>query len=125
MVAGDIDHQDEKWYSRNHIELRLDTFVTQFNLDRRLAVLQNGQTIEFRKACLAMGSRPRKPPVAGTNLGNVVYLRTIRDSLAIREITGYEKNIVVIGGGFVGVEVAASLRELEHKIALMVREEFV
>ena len=60
------------WYEAQKIEVRLDTMVTQFNLDRRLAVLSNGQTIEFKKACLATGSRPLRPPVAGTNLGNII-----------------------------------------------------
>ena len=68
------------------IETRFGTVVTQFNIDRRLAVLANGESIEFNKACLAMGSRPVRPPVAGTSLGNVIYLRTIRDTLALREM---------------------------------------
>ena len=75
---------DERWYNSHKIETRLDTVVTQVNIDRRLAVLGNGESIEFNKACLAMGSRPVRPPVAGVGLGNVIYLRTIRDALALR-----------------------------------------
>ena len=62
--------------SDNHIDLRLDTLVTQFNVERHLAVLGNGQAVEFRKALLATGSRARRLPIAGANLGNVFYLRT-------------------------------------------------
>src|ERR1700733_2169127 len=62
---------DAEWFSKQHIDLRLDTMVTQFNIERRLAVLGNGQTVEFRKALLATGSRARRPQVAGANLGNV------------------------------------------------------
>ena len=82
--------------------------VTQFNIDRRLAVLGNGETIEFNKACLAMGSRPVRPQVAGVGLGNVIYLRTIRDALALREMAQSEKMIVVVGGGLLACEVAAA-----------------
>ena len=71
---------DEKWYAAHKIEVRSGTLVTQFNIDRRLAVLSNGESIEFNKACLAMGSRAVRPPVAGVGLGNVIYLRTIRDA---------------------------------------------
>ena len=67
---------EERWYASHKIEVRLGTVVTQFNIDRRLAVLGNGETIEFKKACLAMGSRPVRPQVAGIGLGNVIYLRT-------------------------------------------------
>ncbi|MGH7937569.1 MAG: FAD-dependent oxidoreductase, partial [Bryobacteraceae bacterium] len=52
---------DERWYATHKIESRLGTVVTQFNIDRRLAVLGNGETVEFKKACLAMGSRPVRP----------------------------------------------------------------
>src|SRR6266702_770970 len=54
---------EERWYRAHKIETRFGTVVTQFNIDRRLAVLANGESIEFNKACLAMGSRPVRPLV--------------------------------------------------------------
>jgi len=114
---------DERWYDARKIEVRLGTVVTQFNIDRRLAVLGNGETIEFKKACLAMGSRPVRPQVAGIGLGNVIYLRTIRDALALREMSQSEKMIVVVGGGLLACEVAASLRQSKLKVALMHRHQ--
>ena len=114
---------DEKWYAAHKIETRLGTVVTQFNIDRRLAVLGNGETIEFKKACLAMGSRPVRPQVAGIGLGNVIYLRTIRDALALREMSQSEKGIVVVGGGLLACETAASLRQAKLKVAIMHRHQ--
>ena len=114
---------EERWYDSHKIETRLGTVVTQFNIDRRLAVLGNGETIEFKKACLAMGSRPVRPPVAGIGLGNVIYLRTIRDALALREMAQSEKMIVVVGGGLLACETAASLRENRLKVAVMHRNQ--
>jgi 3-phenylpropionate/trans-cinnamate dioxygenase ferredoxin reductase subunit len=99
--------------------------VTQFNIDRRLAVLGNGETIEFKKACLAMGSRPIRPPVAGIGLGNVIYVRTIRDALALREMSQSEKMIVVVGGGLLACEAAASLRQSKLKVAIMHRHQIL
>jgi len=114
---------EERWYESHKIETRFGTVITQFNIDRRLAVLGNGETIEFKKACLAMGSRPVRPQVAGIGLGNVIYLRTIRDALALREMAQSEKMIVVVGGGLLACEVAASLRQTKLKIAVMHRHE--
>src|SRR5947208_15207301 len=112
---------DPGWYKSHKIETRFDTIVTQFNIDRRLAVLGNGETIEFNKACLAMGSRPVRPSVAGVGLGNVIYLRTIREALALRVMAEVEKNVTVIGGGLLACEAAASLRQLKFKVSMMHR----
>src|SRR6476620_10849073 len=94
-----LQEVDERWFDAHKIEARLGTVVTQFNIERRLAVLANGETIEFTKACLAMGSRPVRPAMAGTNLGNVIYLRTVRDALALKEMASVERGIIVVGGG--------------------------
>jgi 3-phenylpropionate/trans-cinnamate dioxygenase ferredoxin reductase subunit len=120
-----LQHVDSRWYDSHKIEVRLGTIVTQFNIDRRLAVLGNGETIEFKKACLAMGSRPARPPVAGVNLGNVIYLRTTRDALALREMAAVEKTVMVVGGGLLASEVAASLRMMKMKVSLMHRNPYL
>src|SRR4051794_30403448 len=104
-----LSEKPEDWYRKRNVELRLATVVRELNIDRRLAVMEHGETIEFRKACLATGSRARRPPVAGANLGNVIYLRTYRDILAVREILGSEKHVVIVGSGYLGAEVASAL----------------
>ena len=114
-----------EWYQQENVELRLGVFVTQFNLERRLAVLSTGQTIEFNKALLATGSRAVRPQVAGYNLGNVLYLRTLADALALREMAATEKEIVVCGGGLIALEAAAALRTAggkARKVTLLARE---
>jgi len=116
-----IAHLTPEWYASNKIELRLETIVTQLNLERRLAVLNTGQVIEFRKACLAMGSRPRRPPVAGANLGNILYIRNLRDILALREIAALEKNAVIIGGGLIAAEAASTLRGMGLNVQILCR----
>ena len=112
---------DPQWYATHKVETRFGTIVTQLNIERRLAVLGNGESIEFNKACLAMGSRPIRPPVAGTGLGNVIYLRTVRDALALKEMATVEKTVMVVGGGLLACEVAASLRVMKLKVSLMHR----
>ena len=116
---------NESWYEKHKIETRFGAVVTQFNIDRRVAVLANGESIEFNKACLAMGSRPIRPSVAGTSLGNVIYLRTIRDALALKEMATLEKGIMVVGGGLLACEAAASLRMMKLKVGLMHRDSYL
>src|SRR5213082_933349 len=120
-----IQELDERWFEEHQIEARFGTVVTQFNIERRLAVLANGESIEFTKACLAMGSRPVRPPVAGVNLGNVIYLRTLRDALALREMANIEKTVMVIGGGLLACEAATSLRMMKLKVSMMHRNAYL
>ena len=120
-----LQEPDERWFETHKIETRFGTVVTQFNIERRLAVFANGETVEFNKACLAMGSRPGRPSVAGVNLGNVIYLRTIRDALALKEMASVERGIMVVGGGLLACEAAASLRMMKLKIGLMHRDPYL
>ncbi len=114
-----IHQHDAAWFEKKHIDLRLDTMVTALNVERHLAVLNNGQGIEFKKACLATGSRARRPQVAGYNLGNIVYLRTLRDMLALREMMENEREVIIVGGGFLAAE-AASLLSTRSKVKLTI-----
>src|SRR5438132_3409651 len=90
-----LPEPDERWFQTHKIETRFGTLVTQFNIERRLAVLANGESIEFNKACLAMGSRPVRPPVAGTNLRNLICLLTDRGAVALRVMASQERGILL------------------------------
>lgn len=109
--ADKLQVHDADWFKKKHIDLRLGTIVTQFNLERKVAVLASGQAVEFKKACLATGGRARKPQVAGSNLGNVFYLRSLKDVLGLQEIIETEREIFVVGGGRIACEVAAFLSQ--------------
>ena len=123
--VDDLLHLRPTWFSRNKIELRLNTIVTELNVDRHLAVLSTGQTIEFKKACLATGCRPHRPPIAGATLGNIIYLRSVRDAIALREVTADTKKVVVVGGGFIALEASAALRERKSDVTLMSRDQYL
>src|SRR5207248_7442241 len=125
IVSRKYAEVDERWYAAHKVDARFNTAVTQLNIDRRVAVLGNGESIEFNKACLAMGSRPVRPPVAGVGLGNVIYLRTIRDALALREMANVEKTVMIVGGGLLACETAASLRRMKLKVSMMHRNSYL
>src|SRR5437667_7992296 len=120
-----LAHYEQRWFDSHKIETRFATIVKQFNIERRMAVLGNGETIEFNKACLAMGSRPVRPQVAGVGLGNVIYLRTVRDALALKEMANAERTVMVVGGGLLACEAAASLRTIKLKVGLMHRDSYL
>ncbi len=113
------------WFKENKIDYRPSTLVTQFNIERRLAVLNTGQTIEFKKALIATGSRPKRPQIAGFNLGNIIYPRTAHDLGAIREISSHEKGCVVIGSGLAGLHYAAALKSSNHNVILLSGDKFL
>lgn len=113
--------KDAAWFSRMKVDLRLNTLVTQFSIEQRAAVLATGQAVKFEKALLATGSRARRPAVAGATLGNVFYIRTARDTAALREVVETEKDVVVVGGGFVAAETAVLLRKLKMNVTLITR----
>ncbi len=108
------------WYAEHAIDVRLETAVRQLNLERHLAVLSTGQVVEFRKACLATGGRVHRPLVAGAALGNLFYLRSWRDVLALREAAQQEPRLAVVGGGAVAALVAAQFAQGSGSQVLLV-----
>jgi 3-phenylpropionate/trans-cinnamate dioxygenase ferredoxin reductase subunit len=119
ITPDKLHPHDAEWFKKKHVDLRLGTIVTQFNLERKLAVLANGQAVEFKKACLATGNRAKRPQVAGYNLGNVFYLRSLRDVQGLAEILETEKEIVIVGGGRIACEVASILSQ-RQKMAVTI-----
>jgi 3-phenylpropionate/trans-cinnamate dioxygenase ferredoxin reductase subunit len=74
----------------------------------RMVELEDGRKIPYERLLLATGARPRKFAIEGSDTANVLYLRTMSDALVLREQLGPGKHIAVIGGGFIGLETAAS-----------------
>jgi 3-phenylpropionate/trans-cinnamate dioxygenase ferredoxin reductase subunit len=100
------------WYEENEIELRLGTRAERIDTDAREVVLQGGERIAFDQAVIATGSRNRQPPIPGIDLEGVLSLRTAEQARAIADAAKGAGRAVLIGMGFIGAEVAASLRHL-------------
>ena len=99
------------FYDDPQIELRLDTTVVAIDREARQLGLADGDSIAFDKLILALGSRARKLAVPGAELQGVYYLRTIADVEAIRSTLETRRRLVVIGAGYIGLEVAAVARQ--------------
>jgi 3-phenylpropionate/trans-cinnamate dioxygenase ferredoxin reductase component len=103
--------EDEGWYAANDVELRASAVVQSIDAGERAVVLSGGERVGFDRLLLATGAEPRRLPLPGADLDGVHLLRTIQDSDAIRAAIEAGGRLVVIGGGWIGCEVAASARQ--------------
>lgn len=97
-----------QFYDDKNITLRLGVPVARIDRDRKSVVFADGVELAYDKLLLATGSRLRRLPVPGADLPGVFYLQTIDDSLGIRDKLVPGARIVVVGGGYIGLEVAAA-----------------
>ncbi|MBL0002967.1 MAG: FAD-dependent oxidoreductase [Actinomycetales bacterium] len=101
---------EPQWYAAHDIDLRTGAFVTDLDLGRKSVSLLDGTEIAYDKLLLATGSRPRRLPLADDSGVPTAYLRTVEDSDRIRAAFGPGHRIVIIGAGWIGLEVAAAAR---------------
>jgi NADPH-dependent 2,4-dienoyl-CoA reductase/sulfur reductase-like enzyme len=98
------------WYREHDVDLRLSTRASSLDVAGHRVRLDGGVSVEYDKLLLATGSVPRRLPVPGADRDGVHYLRTREDSDAIRGLFGAGRRLVIIGAGWIGLEVAAVAR---------------
>lgn len=106
-------------YADHDIEVRLEQSVEEVDTDGRRVRLGGGSSEAFDQLVLATGASPRALPVPGHDLDRVFLLRTAGDARAIKAQLLPERRIVIIGGGFIGLEVAASARRLGCRVIVL------
>lgn len=101
----------EQWYADNAVEVRLSTWVEQIRRDRKRVLLQDGTVLDYETLLLATGSTPRQLPAAiGGMLKGVHVMRDKRDADHLAEAMLPGRRVLIIGGGYVGLEAAAVAR---------------
>lgn len=100
------------FYAKQDVELRLNTRVTSLDRANKQVILADGSALTYTKLALATGARVRRANLPGESLQGVHYLRDLADVDRIRPYLQAGKRAVVIGGGYIGLEAAASLRAL-------------
>ncbi|KRV48067.1 pyridine nucleotide-disulfide oxidoreductase [Wenjunlia vitaminophila] len=110
---------DLQWYADHGIELRLGAAVTAIDRDRREVVVQDGERIGYTRLLLTTGASPRRLPVPGADLDGVLYLRRLGDCEAIKEVFRTCSRVALVGGGWIGLEVAAAAREAGLEVAVL------
>jgi 3-phenylpropionate/trans-cinnamate dioxygenase ferredoxin reductase subunit len=98
------------WYDANGVELLPGTAVTGIDRGRREVTLSGGGHLGYGRLLLATGSEPRRLPLPGADSGGVLYLRKVGDSDRIRDTFASASRVLIIGAGWIGLEVAAAAR---------------
>ena len=106
-------------YEKEHVELILGTRVDAIDRIARRLLLADGRDVDFDALVIATGARARPLPVPGAGLRGVHLLRSVADADALRGELKPGKRIVVIGGGYVGLEAAATARKLGAEVTVV------
>lgn len=109
-------------YEKLDVIFKLGVSVTAIDTDNRRLSLDDGETLHFTKLALCTGTRARALPIPGAELQNVHYLRTMDDVKHIKQSADIAKTAVIIGGGYIGLETAASLTKLGIAVTVLEAE---
>jgi len=107
------------FYADHRIELVAGERIVEIDRTRDEVKLSSGASISYGKLILALGASIRKLPVAGAELDGVCYLRTLDDSIEIKSRLAEASGIAVIGGGFIGLEIASAARALGKSVMVL------
>jgi 3-phenylpropionate/trans-cinnamate dioxygenase ferredoxin reductase component len=99
-----------EWYDEHDVELRLGVTATAIDRSERQVVLDDGSRLAYDKLLLTTGARPRRLPMVGADADGVLHLRDLDDSDRLRTTLEQATSLVVIGAGWIGLEVAAAAR---------------
>lgn len=110
----------EHWYADNNVEIRLSTWVEQIHRAAKQIVMQDGSVLAYETLALATGSTPRRlPPSVGGALEGVYLARDKRDADRLAEEMRPGRRVLIIGGGYIGLEAAAVARHLGLEVTLI------
>lgn len=115
----------QKFYDDNHIETMMNVEASSLDTAGKEITLNNGYKIKYDKVYIATGSTPRKAPVAGADLKNVVTLRNIADAQYINGQLNDQTHVVVLGVSFIGLEAAAYCVKKAAKVTVIGRDSVV
>jgi 3-phenylpropionate/trans-cinnamate dioxygenase ferredoxin reductase subunit len=123
FLRGEIERakvflHDEADYAKERIDLRLERRVTGGSLEDRRLTIDDGSDVTFDVLVLGLGGTPRRLPDI-PQAGNVLTLRSLADSQAIREALAPASRLLLVGAGFIGAEVAASARKLGKDVLMV------
>ena len=115
----EIELRPSQFFSDHRIDLVTGDRVTAIDRARKRVALASGASRSYDALVLACGARNRQLPVPGADLDGVLYLRTLDESRTVKERLQDANDIVVVGGGFIGLEIAASARSLGKSVTVL------
>jgi NADPH-dependent 2,4-dienoyl-CoA reductase/sulfur reductase-like enzyme len=115
----------EEFYTQHGVELKLETDVTELDAAGHIVRERGGDSFRYNKLLLATGGTPRRLTIPGGDLEGLSYYRTLRDYREVRAAASPGKSVVVIGGGFIGSEMAASLSVNGLAVTMIFPDEYL
>ncbi len=109
----------EAFYTGSTIDFRPGIRIDRIDTAGRRLEIAGGGVLPFDRLILATGSRPRLLPLPGADLSGVLSLRSIADARLIRERSAQSEDVVILGGGFIGLEIAATLRAAGRNVTVV------
>jgi len=109
------------WYVEHAVELRTDAEVVALDRPAHEVVLAGGERVPYAKVLLATGSEPLRLDVPGVDLAGVLTLRRIEDSQRLKDAFTRTSRVVIVGGGWIGLETAAAARAAGLEVTLLER----
>ena len=120
MAVERLTLRADTWWAENDVSLHLGTTVTAIDPNAQVVTLSDGDTLDYTELALCTGATPKRLPAAiGGALGNVFTVRNLADVDAMRALFVPGKRLVVIGGGYIGLEAAAVARKLGLEVTLI------
>lgn len=113
----------DAWWAEANVDLRVRTSVMKLDTEAKVATLSTKDEISFDKALIATGANVRRLPVDGSDLEGIHYLRALRNADVLRDDVAAAERVVMVGGSYIGTEVAASLTKLGKKCSIVMLEE--
>ncbi|HEY0647593.1 NAD(P)/FAD-dependent oxidoreductase [Phenylobacterium sp.] len=112
-----------EFYGEHGIDFRASVTATALNRGAKTVALSDGSSVSYDTLILATGARAIALPIEGKDLAGIMFLRTAADAEALKATVGPGKTLAVVGGGYIGLEVAASGRALGAEVVVLEREE--
>ena len=119
LDAGPALLRGASFYADRHVTMRLGQKVTALDRASRRLTLESGEQLAYGQLVLATGTRPRTAPLFEGGHANVHTLRTLDDAQALRAGLHAAQRVLVIGGGFIGLEIAATAAELGKQVTVL------
>jgi 3-phenylpropionate/trans-cinnamate dioxygenase ferredoxin reductase subunit len=112
-------YRPESAYCEQRIDLRLNTRVDGLDTEKQLVLVSEAEPVPYDHLLLAVGGYPKRLTIPGADLAGIHYLRTLEDSAEISKLLQPGVRLVVVGGGFIGCEVAAAVRARGVEVTLL------
>jgi 3-phenylpropionate/trans-cinnamate dioxygenase ferredoxin reductase subunit len=117
--AEEVFVHEAGWYAEHDVDLRTSTAVVALDRERREVRVASGERFEYDAVLLATGASPRRPPIPGAYADGVLALRTIDDSDALQARFARGEPVVVVGGGWIGLEASAAARRAGCEVTVV------